>query len=116
MKRAALPWTYSLRWALPHRPCPGPVVLASAEVPAGTPCPASVKAQWRPGCGYGIFIDFAQPDVRRWSPERKAATRQRQLTARVQRAAPLFAEELIARELAERADYYAAETIDAEPD
>ncbi|WP_186552646.1 hypothetical protein [Escherichia coli] len=44
--------------------------------------------------------------VRRWSEERKAAVRRRNLEKRINRHAPLFADELIARELAERPDYF----------
>ncbi len=55
---AALLWRYSLRWGLPHRPCPGPHELAAAEVPAGQQCPPEVANLWRPGTGYVVCIDF----------------------------------------------------------
>ncbi|MGU7802831.1 theronine dehydrogenase, partial [Escherichia coli] len=44
--------------------------------------------------------------IRRWSDERKAATRRRNLARRVNRIAPLFADELIERELTVRPDYF----------
>lgn len=94
---AVLAWTYTLRWALLHQPCPGPRVLAREQVAAGEPCPEAVTAQWRAGGGYAVCLDFDQAPMRRWSPERKAAARQRRLAARVVRTAPLFADELIAR-------------------
>ena len=109
-------WTYSLCGSLPHQPCPGPRVLASAEVPAGAPCPPEVRDLWKPGTGYGIHIDFPQAAVRRWSEEAKANVRRRNLVARVQKAAPLFADELIERELAARPNYFAGKRIGAEPD
>lgn len=109
---AAHVWTYSLRWALPHLPCPGPEVLARADVPAGAPCPPEVADAWRPGTGYAVHVDFPPPaPMRRWSKEAKAAVRRRKLAARVQKAAPLFADELIERELAARPGYYAGEPV-----
>ena len=117
-KRAAgLLWHYALRWSLPHKPCPGAEVLASAEVSAGERCPPQVLGLWKPGTGYAIHVDFAQSAaVRRWTSEQKATVRQRNLVQRVQKAAPLFADELVARELAARPGYFAGQPIDAEPD
>ncbi|MCO5067061.1 MAG: theronine dehydrogenase [Rhizobiaceae bacterium] len=100
-------WTYSLRWSLPHLSPPGPRELARADVPAGRPCPDSVMALWKPGAGYAICIDFPPPaPIKRWSDERKAAARRRNLERRVRRLAPLFADEFIAREIAARPAYF----------
>ncbi|MFU2883567.1 theronine dehydrogenase [Pseudomonas aeruginosa] len=69
-------WRYSLRWSLPHKPCPGPLELAAAEVPAGDQCPPVVADLWKPGTGYAVCVDFPQPaEIRRWSDERKAQAR-----------------------------------------
>lgn len=38
-------WRYSLRWKLPHRPCPGPYELVAEVVEAGQPAPESVMAR-----------------------------------------------------------------------
>lgn len=110
---AGLMWRYSLRWGLPHTPCPGAFELAAADVPPGDPCPAAVEALWKPGAGYVISIDFQQPEgaMRRWSKEAKARVRQRNLAARLQRQVPLFADELFSRETARRPAYYAGETV-----
>lgn len=110
---AGLMWRYSLRWGLPHTPCPGAFELAAAEVPPCDPCPAAVEALWKPGAGYVISIDFQQPEgaMRRWSKEAKARVRQRNLAARLQRQVPLFADELFSRETARRPAYYAGETV-----
>ena len=108
--KAGAIWRYALRWSLPHRPCPGPRELAFAEVPAGAPCPAEVEALHRPGSGYAVCIDFPEPaPAMRWSQERKAATRRRNLARRIEKAAPLFADELIAREIEARPGYFAGE-------
>lgn len=47
-------WRYSLRWKLPHRPCPGPHELVSEVVEAGQPAPDSVMARWVAGAGYAV--------------------------------------------------------------
>lgn len=100
-------WRYSLRWCMPHLACPGEVELVSAEVPAGADCPPEVKGLWKPGTGYAVCIDFPEARaIRRWTAERRAAARRRNLERRIEKAAPLFADELIARELAARPDYF----------
>ncbi|EDV8696778.1 theronine dehydrogenase [Salmonella enterica] len=99
-------WRYSLRWKLPY-PCPGEHELVSEVVGAGQPAPASVMFRWVAGAGYAVCLDFiSDRQVRRWSEERKATVRRRNLEKRINRHAPLFADELIARELAERPDYF----------
>lgn len=103
-------WRYSVRWALPHLPCPGPRELAAAEVDAGAACPPEVEAFWKPGAGYAVSIDFQAPAViRRWSKEAKGRARRKRLETRLMRRAPLFAAELIARELESRPGYYQGE-------
>ncbi|WP_032239759.1 hypothetical protein [Escherichia coli] len=88
-------------------PCPGEHELVSEVVEAGQPAPASVMSRWVAGAGYAVCLDFiSDRPVRRWSEERKAAVRRRNLEKRINRHAPLFADELIARELAERPDYF----------
>lgn len=93
-------WRYSLRWRLPRTPCPGPQELASEVVDAGKPAPESVLSRWVPGAGYAVCVDFLdERQVKRWSDERKAAARRRNLERRVNRIAPLFADEFIEWEL-----------------
>ncbi len=103
-------WRYSLRWALPHKPCPGLTELASAEVEPGQPCPRLIDELWKPGTGYAVCLDFQQPDtMRRWSQEARARVRRSNLAKRLQVQAPLFADELYAREIEQRAGYFAGE-------
>ncbi|MBB2164544.1 hypothetical protein HLH26_08315 [Gluconacetobacter sp. 1b LMG 1731] len=51
---------------------------------------------------------------RRWSGERKAAARRRNLRRRLDRAVPLFADQLEADELARRPAYFDASSIEDE--
>ncbi|WP_436877904.1 theronine dehydrogenase [Siccibacter turicensis] len=105
-------WQYSVRWGNRYAPCPGAYELACEVVIAGERCPEWLTALATDNKGYVINIDF--PDVkpiRRWSDERKAAARKRNLIRRVMNAAPLFADELIAGELAARPDYYSGKSV-----
>lgn len=72
-------WRYSLRWKLPS-PCPGPHELASEVVEAGQPAPESIMSRWVAGAGYAVCVDFPdERQIKRWSDERKAAARRRNL-------------------------------------
>lgn len=103
-------WRYSLRWKLPS-PCPGEHELAAEVVEAGQGAPESVMSRWVAGAGYAVCVDFlCDRPVRHWSDERKAATRRRNLALRVNRTAPLFADELIERELTARPDYFSGKS------
>lgn len=105
-------WRYSLRWKLPHRPCPGSHELVSEVVDAGHLAPESVMSLWVAGAGYAVCVDFLDDrQIRRWSDERKAATRRRNLERRVNRIAPLFADEFIEREMASRPEYFQGKCI-----
>ncbi len=104
-------WHYSLRWKLPS-PCSGPHELASEVVEAGQPAPESIMSRWVAGTGYAVCVDFPdERQIKRWSDERKAAARRRDLKRRVNRMVPLFAEELIARELGSRPEYFRGKSI-----
>lgn len=69
--------------------------------------PEEVMSRWVAGSGYAVCVDFlGQKQIQRWSDERKAAVRRRNMQARIHRVAPLFADELIERELAARPEYF----------
>ncbi|CAH5312879.1 hypothetical protein AI2627V1_5266 [Klebsiella pneumoniae] len=81
-------WRYSLRWKLPHRPCPGPRELISVVVEAGQAAPEEVMSRWVAGSGYAVCVDFlGQKQIQRWSDERKAAVRRRNMQARIKEGA-----------------------------
>ncbi|MBR8851087.1 hypothetical protein J0X08_05241 (plasmid) [Klebsiella variicola] len=93
-------WRYSLRWKLPDRPCPGPQELVSVVVEAGQAAPEEVMSCWVAGAGYAVCVDFPdERQIKRWSDERN-------LVRRINRIAPLFADELIERELESRPGYF----------
>lgn len=74
---------------------------------AGQAAPEEVMSRWVAGSGYAVCVDFlGQKQIQRWSDERKAAVRRRNMQARIHRVAPLFADELIERELAARPEYF----------
>lgn len=100
-------WRYSLRWRYPHIPCSGKPVLASEDVCEGAPVPDSILSRFIAGGDYAVCLDFlSERPVKRWPPERKAQARLRNLRRRILKNAPLFADELISRELALRPEYF----------
>lgn len=110
------PWTYTVQWANPYREPPGPAQLGEMTVPAGTPCPPELAALHVPGSGYAIHINIPTRETRGWSPEAKARNRTRRLQQRLERDAPLFAEELTERELTARSTYYAGHNAGSNPE
>lgn len=100
-------WRYSLRWRYSHIPCTGEPVLATEDVCEGAPVPDSIMLLFVPGGDYAVSLDFlSERPVKRWPPERKAQARLRNLRRRILKSAPLFADELIAREMALRPEYF----------
>lgn len=86
---------------------PSPLELVSVVVEAGQAAPEEVMSRRVAGSGYAVCVDFlGQKQIQRWSDERKAAVRRRNMQARINRVAPLFADELIERELAARPAYF----------
>lgn len=105
---------WSLTWRNPFTTPPGPRVLASAIVQAGTPCPPEVADKWVAGAGYAISWELVeQRPIRRWSLEAKARVRQRRLRRRMERKFPLLANLFINEELAARPEYYAGAPLHA---
>lgn len=108
-------WRYSLTWVRPLVPCPGAKELAAVDVPLGACCPPELMALWRPLTGYAICLDFPPPGPpRRWSAEAKSRVRRSRLVKRVEKRAPLFADELVERELAARPSYFNVQETDNE--
>lgn len=70
----------------------------------------------RPGSGWNYGWTCIYPEPRRWSAERKAATRRQNLRRRLQHRFPLFAAELEERELGRRPYYYDPFCIEAGTD
>jgi len=83
--------------------------LAAAEVTPGSPAPAALLEVAASNPGYGITLGFDYGPRRQWTPEAKGRKRQANMKRRVMNAAPLFADELIERELTERAAYFSGQ-------
>lgn len=60
----------------------------------------------KPGCGWSSCWSPVFPPVRRWSPEKKAQARKRNLRRRLEKQVPLFADQYEAEELARRPAYF----------
>jgi len=66
-----------------------------------------------PGSGWSQGWEAILPPPKRWSGERKAQTRRRNLRRRLEAKMPLFADQLEAEELERRSDYFDARSIEA---
>jgi hypothetical protein len=62
-------WRYSLRWKLPHKPCPGPLELVSVVVEAGQAAPEEgdvTQGSWlRLRCMRGFSRSETDPALER---------------------------------------------------
>ncbi len=103
---------WQVQWGNPMAALPAgmPRVLAEVFVPAphgtGARRPAEIDTVTRP-TGYTVYVGALMPPLVPLSPERLARLRRQRLEARVQRKAPMFADELVEAALAAKPDYYA---------
>jgi hypothetical protein len=116
------PWVFAIVWGSPYTnpPAEQPRVLMSVvrwQV-SGHPVPEDITLKYAEigfGTGWALSVsidpEFTEQQrlARQFSPERKAALRKGNLRRRVEKRAPLFAEEIIQRELARDPSYYNAE-------
>ena len=105
-------YTWSIRWSNPYTKPPDgqPEVLLSVTRAAasGADTPREISEAYRIGTGYAIFCCLAEPPVpkRRLSPAAKQKLRRARLRRRLDKRAPLYADELYAEELRAHPDYY----------
>jgi len=105
---------FRISWFNPYTNPPEgkPRVLAEMSAEKSHPVPTEyqeVLKRLAPiGSGYGIGITCITPRLkdREWSVERKAANRRKLLQGRVNKAAPLFAEDIIKAEVAKKPEYF----------
>lgn len=113
-----LGFLWQLAWSNPYTsPPPGqPRLLAEIYIPCDYPGQGSIKkpagllALHRIGSGYSVYTRAIMPPARALSQDALANTRQKRLTRRMERQAPLLADQLIADELAAKPGYYAGIT------
>jgi len=104
----AQPWTYTLFWANRFQTCPGERVLISVDVAAGSPCPESVLKKFIPGNGYSIGLNLNPVYTeRKLSQSGLSSVRRKRITRKLERKYPLFASQLIDREISARPEYFA---------
>lgn len=114
----ALGFLWQIAWSNPYTEPPDgqPRLLAEIYVPCDYPGqgankrPDDLMALHRPGSGYAVSSRAVMPASRQLPPETLAGVRQKRLTRRLERQAPLLADMLIADELAAKPDYYAGQT------
>lgn len=118
----ALGFILSLAWYTPYADPPDglPRVAAEMYVPCdypgqGTkPTPKELEdlrqALIGKGLHYSLNSQALMPESRRLPPESVASARQKRMQRRIEKSAPLLADELIAKELAAKPSYYAGQT------
>lgn len=99
---------WSLKWSNPYTDPPDgkPHVLVEQILPRGVR-PDEVDRQHVIGSGYAIYfqaITTAEP--RQLSIQAKQSIRRKAAVRRIEKAAPLFAESLIAQTLANQPEYF----------
>jgi len=108
---------YSIAWGSPYTEPPdgAPRVLAEYFIPghAVHPPEAIQTFPHTLGGGYGLSIAHLSPPIRRQSPEALASLRQKRLRRRLERQAPMFADQLYTQEVARKEAYYVKGITDA---
>lgn len=102
---------HSLKWHSPYTEPPAgqPRVLVEEILPRSMPS-VVVERLWYPGCGYSCNWSLLAPPVRReLSLETKQRIRRKNLVRRMEKNAPLFAEQMIAQKLEAQPDYFGAQ-------
>lgn len=84
-------------------PARGSVIAEAPAIGAGVP--DSIQALWR--AGEVAIVWNHHEELRQLSPETLAKRRMTRMRRKLAEQAPLFADQLEARELAERPDFYA---------
>jgi len=99
----------AIRLGADKRPSNG-TVIAQAPSENGR-CPAHIDALWKPG-EVIIAWTYDAPPRRQLSRESLATVRLKRLRRRLERKAPLFADQLEAEEIARRPAFYAGERME----
>lgn len=104
---------WQIAWGNPYTTPPegAPRVLAEYFCPGHiTQCPQEIRNfTYSLGGGYGLGVSHFE-FARRLSQQSKASIRQKRLEARVEKKAPLFAEQFIAEAIQKKPEYYAGVT------
>ena len=102
-------------WSIDFRGyCPAgwPARLAEMFVPGGGSRPPAeiLGVRYTLGSGYSLTCQHVAPPPRQIGQDNLAVRRQKRAARRIERSAPLFAEQFLAEELAAKPDYYAGVT------
>jgi len=107
-------FVFRVEWFNPYTKPPDgrPRLLAEMSAEKSHPVPKEMqefsKVHAPIGSGYSLGITCLTPRMkeREWSTERKAINRRRLMENRVNKKAPLFAEDLIREEIAKKPEYF----------
>ena len=103
---------YTITWRNPYKPRPAglPKILCSSPFEEELTLPWIIASNWGLSAwAIGIYFEHPKPK-RRMDEEKRAAMRKKRMHTRLEKTAPLFADEFEKKELEKRADYFAGKS------
>jgi len=103
---------YTITWRNPYKPRPEglPKILCSSPFEEDLTLPWIMASNWGLSAwAIGIYFEHLKPK-RKMDEEKRAAMRKKRMHTRIEKTAPLFADEFEKKELEKRADYFAGKS------
>lgn len=103
---------YTITWRNPYKPRPAglPKILCSSPFEEELTLPWIIASNWGLSAwAIGIYFEHPKPK-RKMDEEKRAAMRKKRMHTRIEKTAPLFADEFEKKELEKRADYFAGKS------
>ena len=103
---------YTVTWRSPYKPRPAglPKILCSSPFEEELTLPWIIASNWGINAwAIGIYFEHPKPK-RKMDEEKRASMRRKRMQTRVEKTAPLFADEFEKKELEKRADYFAGKS------
>lgn len=103
---------YTVTWRNPYKPRPAglPKILCSSPFEEELTLPWIIASNWGINAwAIGIYFEHPKPK-RKMDEEKRASMRRKRMQARVEKTAPLFADEFEKKELQQRPEYFAGKS------
>lgn len=103
---------YTVTWRNPYKPRPAglPKILCSSPFEEELTLPWIIASNWGINAwAIGIYFEHPKPK-RKMDEEKRASMRRKRMQTRVEKTAPLFADEFEKKELQQRPEYFAGKS------
>lgn len=103
---------YTVTWRSPYKPRPAglPKILCSSPFEEELTLPWIIASNWGINAwAIGIYFEHPKPK-RKMDEEKRASMRRKRMQTRVEKTAPLFADEFEKKELQQRPEYFAGKS------